>query len=202
MPRLADHEERRREITSAVRRVILRGGLDAVTFQAVAAEAGISVRLIQYYFGTKRDFLLATHKAVIEDAAARFMEQLAALGDRSSPREAVRTIVTALLPLDAARRDDAVVLDQFFATSLTGQDITTSDMAGAARLLVAVIADHLRRAGADHSAAELDAELIAATIAGVSNSVIAGIHDIPAAERLVDWLLDRTPSLEGTADTG
>ncbi|MGE2771299.1 TetR family transcriptional regulator [Rhodococcus sp. 1.20] len=56
MPRLVDHEVRQREITDAVRRVIVDGGLAAVTFQSVAAEAGISVRLVQYYFGTKREF--------------------------------------------------------------------------------------------------------------------------------------------------
>ena len=87
MPRLVDHEVRQREITDAVRRVIVDGGLAAVTFQSVAAEAGISVRLVQYYFGTKREFLLATHQAVRQDAGARLMQELSVLGRGSdTPR--------------------------------------------------------------------------------------------------------------------
>ncbi|WP_278313819.1 TetR/AcrR family transcriptional regulator [Lolliginicoccus levis] len=195
MPRLVDHDERRREITSAARRVIVRGGLSAATFQAVAAEAGISVRLIQYYFGTKRDFLLATHKSVIEDGAARFAARMADFGEDVPPREAVRAIATELLPLDAARRDDAVVLDEFFAASLTGQDIAIGDMTPAARLLVTVVAGHLQRAGAGHSAAALDAELTVAALVGLTNSLIAGMIDATAAVRLVERLLDRTPGL-------
>ncbi len=60
MPRLVDHEVRRRQITDAVRRVIVTGGLEAVTFQSVAAEAGISIRLVQYYFGRSGSRVPAT----------------------------------------------------------------------------------------------------------------------------------------------
>ena len=51
MPRRVDHEARRRQITDAVVRLTVKGGLPAATFREVAAEAGVSVRLVQYYFG-------------------------------------------------------------------------------------------------------------------------------------------------------
>lgn len=44
-PRAADHTVRRTQITYALVRVAARDGLHAVT-----TEAGISLRLIQYYF--------------------------------------------------------------------------------------------------------------------------------------------------------
>ena len=62
MPKRVDPAQRRREITDAVVRITLKGGLTAATFREVAGEAGVSVRLVQYYFGTKREFLLATHQ--------------------------------------------------------------------------------------------------------------------------------------------
>ncbi|MDZ5697470.1 helix-turn-helix domain-containing protein [Chelativorans sp. M5D2P16] len=34
-------------------RVASHEGLHAVSFRAVATEAGVSLRLVQYYFGTK-----------------------------------------------------------------------------------------------------------------------------------------------------
>ncbi|MEA3055126.1 MAG: hypothetical protein QOD30_558, partial [Actinomycetota bacterium] len=48
MPRKVDHRVRRREITDAVIRITLTGGLHTATFREVAAEAGVSVRLVQY----------------------------------------------------------------------------------------------------------------------------------------------------------
>ena len=68
---------RRRQITDAVCRITVKGGLAAATFREVAAEAGVSVRLVQYYFGTKDELLLATQRHVAERATARSLAFLA-----------------------------------------------------------------------------------------------------------------------------
>ena len=57
MPRKVDHAERRRELLEALWRVVERAGLAAVSYRDVAAEAGVSVRLVQYYFPTKAELL-------------------------------------------------------------------------------------------------------------------------------------------------
>lgn len=196
MPRLVDHEVRRKQITGAVRAVIARGGLEAATFQAVAAEAGISVRLVQYYFGNKRDLLIAAHRAVIDDAGARFMQRWAALGEHVTPREAIHAILIELLPLDAARRRDALVLGAFHATALTGAAISPGESLEAPRALVAVIADQLARArdtDPTASAVEptLDAELILATMGGLAQGMLPGHYSEELAVQLTDRLLDR-----------
>lgn len=202
MPKLVDHEVRRREITTAVRNVMARGGLEAATFQSVAAEAGISVRLVQYYFGTKREFLLATHRAVLDDATARFTQRLAALGTDAAPRDALRIILTELLPLDDSRRQDTIVLDAFHAAALTdGQTFRMADATGGFRPLVNVISHYLYRArGADPTTAvptiALDAELIAFAVVGL---VQAALEPTTAAtapamlERLFDRMLGPAP---------
>ncbi len=196
MPRVVDHEVRRREITNAVRKVMARGGLDAATFQSVAAEAGVSVRLVQYYFGTKREFLLATHRAVLDDAAARFGQQVAALGEDAAPRDALRIILTELLPLDDVRRQDAIVLDAFYAAALTGGDaFGMTDSRGGLRALVDVVADNLRRArrtgaSATAPAVDLDAELVALTVVGLTQAALDPVV-AETAPALVERLLDR-----------
>ncbi|WP_433663869.1 TetR/AcrR family transcriptional regulator [Nocardia sp. CA-128927] len=195
MPRLVDHEVRRRQITDAVRRVIVSGGLEAVTFQTVAAEAEISVRLVQYYFGTKKDFLLATHRSVMEDAGARFMQRWTALGPDAAPREAIRAVLTELLPLDDQRREETLVLGAFGWAAIAGQGITAEETFAAPRALVALVADQLRRVQRPDVVApnnpELDAQLIGMAIGGLAQGMLQGYSTAEAAVGLVDHLLDR-----------
>lgn len=198
MPKLADHDQRRTQITSAARRVIARDGLGAATFQSVAAEAGISVRLVQYYFGTKRQFLLATHQAVVADAGERFTRRLGALGADPAPRDVIRAILTELLPTDPDRRRDTIVLNTFHAAALTSSDVVTEDTLGAPRFLARTIADQLRRVrgGAPSAAgpdgpADLDAELIVAGASGLAQTLLVDDGAGQRVEALLDRLLDR-----------
>jgi AcrR family transcriptional regulator len=196
MPKLADHDQRRAQITSAARRVIARDGLDAATFQSVAAEAGISVRLVQYYFGTKRQFLLATHQAVVTDAGTRFTERLTTLGADPAPRDVIRAILTELLPTDAERRQDTIVLNSFHTAALTGSDVAAEDTLGAPRFLVRTIAEQLRRFRGDPAeaagrAADLDAELIVAGTSGLAQTLLVDDGVEGRVGELLDRLLDR-----------
>lgn len=197
MPRLADHEQRRRQITDATRRVIAREGLNAATFQSVAAEASISVRLVQYYFGTKSEFLLATHQAVVADAGARLTERLTALGPDASPRDILRTAFAELLPLDDARRDEALVLGAFQASALGRADIDRKVAAGPARYMVDAAAQQLLRArraaggSPDVRTVTLDAELLVSAAGGLAQGMLSGFAGPEHAEELLDRLLDR-----------
>ena len=85
MPKRVDHELRRRQITDAVCRITVKGGLASATFREVAAEAGVSVRLVQYYFGTKDELMLSTQRHVARRATARITERVQKAG--TSPRE-------------------------------------------------------------------------------------------------------------------
>ena len=84
MPKRVDHAERRRQIIEAVCRITVKGGLAAATFREVAAEAGVSVRLVQYYFGTKDELMLSTQRHVAERATARINERVVQNGRRDA----------------------------------------------------------------------------------------------------------------------
>src|SRR3954465_5001790 len=103
MPKKVDHRVRRREITHAGVRITLRGGLHTATFREVAAEAGVSVRLVQYYFGTKDQLLLDTQRHVAERSVARIRRLRG--GGRDDPQEIVRTIMRSFIPVDDESRD-------------------------------------------------------------------------------------------------
>ncbi|CAM3640585.1 TetR/AcrR family transcriptional regulator [Isoptericola cucumis] len=203
MPRRVDHAQRRRQITDASRRVVARGGLEAATFQAVAAEAGVSVRLVQYYFGNKHGLLVATHRAVIEDAAGRFGPGGTPPpgAGAPAPRAVLAAVVGALLPLDDDRRADAVVLAAFHAAALTDADVAPDELLGAPRALVDLVAAQLAAAdgggGAD-GGARLDAELVLAAAAGLTQGLLAGHVTEQTALAVVERLLDR---LLGARDT-
>ena len=96
VPKRVDHEERRRQIADALVRTATIRGLHATGMREVAAEAGVSLRLVQYYFGTKEELLLAAmqHLAArfAERATARFREASGS-GRLATPRDVIAAIL-------------------------------------------------------------------------------------------------------------
>ncbi|MEU0545669.1 TetR/AcrR family transcriptional regulator [Nocardia sp. NPDC005978] len=196
MPRLADHDQRRAQITTAARKVIARGGLAAATFQSVAAEAGISVRLVQYYFGTKQEVLAATHLSVVAAAGDRFARNIAALGESAPPREILATVFNELLPWDETRREEAIILIAFHTAALTTDDVEPKDTAGPGLWLMNAVADQLRRVRPAETPAAatqliLDAQLLVAAVGGMTQGMLTIPQSATDADALIDRLLDR-----------
>ena len=67
--RRARTEQRSRQLLGAAARVLEREGSQAVSMQAIAAEAEVSVGLIYRYFGGKDELLLAVILDVLDDFA-------------------------------------------------------------------------------------------------------------------------------------
>lgn len=72
VPRVADSDQRRVQIARAFQRLLAAEGVAGVSFSRVAAEAGISVGLIQHYFAGKDELL---HFAY-DDAVRRMSERV------------------------------------------------------------------------------------------------------------------------------
>jgi AcrR family transcriptional regulator len=100
VPKVVDHEERRRELAGAVWRVILRGGVEGVSVREVAAEAGWSTGSLRHYFKTKEELLASAARLLEERVIRRLRERTSGL----PPREAVRAALCQVLPLDEERR--------------------------------------------------------------------------------------------------
>ncbi|MDF5757372.1 TetR family transcriptional regulator [Spongiactinospora sp. TRM90649] len=104
MPRIADHDQRRAQIARAFQRLLAAEGFAGVSFSRVAAEAGVSVGLIQYYF-TGKDALL---RFAYEDGVSRMSERVRARvrdgEDAGLPMaEVLLDSLAELLPLDEER---------------------------------------------------------------------------------------------------
>ncbi|MFD0555174.1 TetR/AcrR family transcriptional regulator [Streptomyces rectiviolaceus] len=110
MPRVADHDARHGQITDAVQRLIVRHGLTAVTVARTAAEAGMSVGLVQHYFTAKDEMLLATFTRVNGRFTAR-VDELVNRGEAEGHTIAdmLRQALAELMPLNDARRAEFLV---------------------------------------------------------------------------------------------
>ncbi len=59
MPKIVDHEKRRRELGALAYQLITKEGYDAATFRALADAADCTTGMIVHYFPTRDDILLA-----------------------------------------------------------------------------------------------------------------------------------------------
>jgi AcrR family transcriptional regulator len=164
VPKEVDHPARRRELADAACRVIARNGMGATTLAHVAEESGWSIGSIRYYF-PNRDELIAS-------ALWRVGERL---DDRIRRRTAggmtmndLRIAALELLPLDAERREEALVHLAFLAQAAVMPALSDASEGASQRLqepLAGRIA-YLVQAGelpahvdAEHEAARLRALL-------------------------------------------
>ena len=141
-----DHEQRRRELTDALGRITLKGGLAGVSYREVANEAGVSVATVQYYFGTKDELLLAAWEHLASRVTRRIFAALADAGTAPSPQATIATALEAFLPLDAERTDAATLFIAFHTASLTDPLLARAEARAMPRDLVTFIADELGRA--------------------------------------------------------
>jgi AcrR family transcriptional regulator len=143
---------RRRQIADALVRTAATRGLHATGMREVAAEAGVSLRLVQYYFGTKQELLLAAMQQLAAQFSDRAMTRIrqSRQGDGpASPRDVVTAILTAALPADDERRTVTLVYTAYFALSLTDPALAISPFVGNSNAVSDVIAAQLRTAQTD-----------------------------------------------------
>jgi AcrR family transcriptional regulator len=199
VPKRVDHEERRRQIADALIRTAATRGLHAAGMREIAAEAGVSLRLVQYYFGTKEELLLAAmqHLAVQfgARATARF-RQARESGALASPRDVIAAILAEALPVDDERRTFSIVNTAYLALSLTDPALAIAPLVKNSSAVGDVMAAQLRTAqAAGDTPADLDPDLEARTLmamsAGLATSVLTGQSSIEQAQAVIDYHLHR-----------
>jgi AcrR family transcriptional regulator len=185
-----DRDERRREIADAVIRITVKGGLASATFREVAAEAGVSVRLVQYYFGTKDQLLLATQRRVAERSIARIRRFQAGAGD--APRDRIRTIMRSFVPVDDESRDAMLVYVALFTASLLDPALKRKEAGEVPGSMRQAFAHQLRRArlraGVDP---DREALVLLTLVTGVSQGILDGQITPAEAFATIDYALDR-----------
>lgn len=97
MPKIIDHEKRRKQIAEATWRTILERGMEGATVRNIAREAGLSLGALRHYFTTQDELLGYAMTLVKEKVAARINE--VAMTDLPPKEKAVR-LMLEIIPTD------------------------------------------------------------------------------------------------------
>ncbi|VTR47131.1 transcriptional regulator BetI [Actinobacillus pleuropneumoniae] len=116
MPKVVDHEQKRKLIAESAWNIIKEKGIEHASIRAVAAAAGLSPGALRHYFSTQDELLLFIVDYYLTRGVARAEERLEI---SPIPMNAAREILLLLLPLDTEKRTATGVWWVFAIRSLT-----------------------------------------------------------------------------------
>ena len=96
MPRVIDHDERRRQIIAVARQLMEEGGFAAATMRGIASAAGFANGALKHYFDGKDAIVLETFESVLTEMT----EQTPPIREGVDPREELRSFLAATMPLN------------------------------------------------------------------------------------------------------
>lgn len=197
MPRVVDHQQRRHQIAAAVWQLAAGNGLESVTMRQVAAAAGVSLRQVQYYFGTRDQLLLQSLRLLNQRGAEAAKARIEPVAESLSPKQLARAILLESMPLDAARREQALVHIAYFVRALSdaalSEALRTQDGmdAGELELLLAGLIEQDAQRPLGEGAARHEAEMLLALAFSGGADALAGLRSIEQALATLDYQLDR-----------
>ncbi|WP_405533142.1 TetR/AcrR family transcriptional regulator [Streptomyces avidinii] len=196
MPKRVDHEERRAQIAEALIRVAGRRGLHAVGMRDVAAEAGVSLRLVQYYFQTKEKLLFYGLQHLTDRFTARVGERLRAVGPNPGPRATVEALLLASLPTDEESRTFHLLYSSYSILSVTDEALAAQpfiDNPDAAENALTGLLRQAQEAGLADPGADARTEAISllAMTATMGTSILVGQRGPESAVAVLHHHLDR-----------
>ncbi|GAA3850390.1 hypothetical protein GCM10022243_15320 [Saccharothrix violaceirubra] len=106
MPKVIDHDQRRREIVEVAKKLIAEGGFEAATMRSIVTAAGFANGALKHYFDGKDGIIAATFQSVLQETERR----VSTLDPGATPLEALHGFVEAAMPLDSHRITSARVL--------------------------------------------------------------------------------------------
>lgn len=184
MPKQVDHTQRRGELADALWRIAERDGLAAATVRRVAAEAGVSVGMVQHYFSTKDEMLLFALRWVGEELGGRITAKVGALAEPRDPYDVVWIVLSERLPSRPRERIYVQALVAWLGRTVDNPELAHF-MADGTRLLRGYLVTQLSQAQeAGRVSADRDpvpaANALLALTDGLSSHLLQGL--LTAAE--------------------
>ncbi|GAB3811925.1 TetR family transcriptional regulator C-terminal domain-containing protein [Kribbella italica] len=195
MPRVADHAERRLAIAAAFQKLVADEGLRRTSFARVAAEAGVSVGLIQHYFANRDELLLFAYqeglRSIFDRVEARIQAGEAAGRPISSM---VLDGLAELLPLDEQRTVEYRVQQSLRSEALNDDGLAQVVQQAAAALheRVATAVENGKECGEVEAAVDAgrSAMMILATADGLAAAVALARPASTPADAVLRPVLD------------
>lgn len=195
VPKRVDRDARRRAIAAALWRVAIRQGLEEVSLRHVAAEAGVSMGMVQHYFAGKDEMLFFALETLNDHVTQRVAANIHALPDPDDPRALIRLVLAEMLPLDEERRADAIVGFAFLAQAAVHPKIAGILRASVSQLEEFVSGQIRRAQEAGEVPGDLDvvreSVMLLALMDGLTAHILAGQRSPEEALAVLDAYLGR-----------
>ncbi|MGH1523487.1 TetR/AcrR family transcriptional regulator [Leifsonia sp. L25] len=118
MPKIVDHDQRRRDIVDAYLRVLARSGVAGTHGRSVAADLGVVPGTLWHYFDSVEQIAEAAAQRGVE----RTLERIAARTSDARGLAALLAIAEEILPTSAVTREEARVVVAFWGQVHAGSD--------------------------------------------------------------------------------
>ncbi len=199
MSRKSNTEQRRKEITSALLRLLASQGYERASIQNIAHEAHLSPGLIHYHFKNKAEILIE----LIAELRAVFEARFTALLEKAhSPRERMLAYVNARLAKGSGESPATVAAWVMIGAEAIKQEEVRALYANAIsqelKLVEGLIVDYLQERGKRvHSARRVAASILSAMEGSFQLASAAAEHMPQAyAAKTMMALIDRFVELE------
>ena len=115
MPKVVDHDQRRRELLEATAAVIAAEGIEAATVRRIAREVGCTTGLVTHYFAEKDELVIG----VLHQVHSASAERMLAHGRQASGLDALRMVLREALPLTSSGQREWHVWLSFWGVAWT-----------------------------------------------------------------------------------
>jgi len=115
MPRIVNHDDRRRQICDALLDIVSESGITGATIRAVAERSGWSTGVIGHYFHGRQDLLLGGLRRAAEILDEHNSRMLTTMGGL----QALEQILEGSVPLDRRRLALSKIFFFFFVEAMT-----------------------------------------------------------------------------------
>jgi AcrR family transcriptional regulator len=190
VPKQVDHEARRQLLLEALMRITRRDGWDAISLRRVAAEAGVSMGMVQHYFSTKDEMLRFAIEMMAEDTRQRIRRRVADLPQPPSPRLLVETVLTEMIPRTSRRESEAEAAKVWIRRVDLSQESRAVLNQGAVDLKTGLSGQLLLARSYTQADAERDADALMALLDGLIFNIVAGFQTAESATAILKRQLD------------
>ena len=190
MPKQVDHHARRLDLLDALMRITRRDGWEGVSLRKVAAEAGVSMGMVQHYFGTKDEMLRFAIEMMAEDVRQRIRERVADLPQPPAPRVLVETVLSEMIPRASRRQTETEGAAVWMRRFLLSPESLASLGKSAEELRAGLTQQILLARPGDQAGAERDAGGLIALIDGLIFNIVVGQLNEDSATEILRAQLD------------
>lgn len=168
MPKIVNHEEKRKLIAETAWNIIKKEGIEKASIRRVAVEAGMSTGALRHYFSTQDEMLLFIMDYFVGEGKKR-----SELKEWSkNPLQAVEEVLLELVPIDEEKKIETSVWWIFALRSLTSdvlkgkKDELTGGTYELAKSMIEILV--LKKILSDSVNVELETIRLSALIEGLS----------------------------------